>query len=443
MKVVVEKNMIDAMIEIADYARQWWYRCRRPRNLEEALKQVLPPRLVEAVAAEVDTPDLIEQLALRSYYEVETLLEMVAERLSLGFTTELHAPTAVLIEQASLAIAELQSVLAIPQNSEVARFLLIVSNPDMIDQAAFQELGIPIVLSTGSLIAEAWKKYEWSKGQFAPQVSEGQVFSVLKQLAEDAALCGASEAFLGHPQAERYEFFAQGRVYSGKIHPAIYPLLLDKFQHTLKIAKSYNDGLLASIRVTVTRNFERPVFCLTWTGETTPDLVSRTSSPPEVISSQAPSPTPSLTSETPDARPRCVLVVDDDSRFLSILTKILEGKGWKVWPAENGTEALSFLEEHAASPDLVVTDVHMPEMDGGSLLQKIKLLDFQIPVIVLTSDENHLLEAELALTGADAFVRKQEDPRILLAWCNNLVHRRAHLASPSIALSNGTGAHHV
>ena len=65
----------------------------------------------------------------------------------------------------------------------------------------------------------------------------------------------------------------------------------------------------------------------------------------------------------------------------------------------------------------------MPQLDGALFLKRLRQFDAEQPVIILTSDSDQLLEAELAMLGANAFVRKDDDLRVLLAWCHSLWQR--------------------
>ena len=62
-------------------------------------------------------------------------------------------------------------------------------------------------------------------------------------------------------------------------------------------------------------------------------------------------------------------------------------------------------------------------MDGGSFLARVRKRFSDLPIVMLTSDEDDLLEIELVELGADAFVRKCDDVRVLVAWCSNLSSR--------------------
>jgi CheY-like chemotaxis protein len=90
-----------------------------------------------------------------------------------------------------------------------------------------------------------------------------------------------------------------------------------------------------------------------------------------------------------------LLLVDDDAVNRRRMAKILREKGWKVHEAENGRAALAVLEH--TTPDLVLLDLIMPEMDGFAFLAEFrKFPQFcEIPVVVITSKD--LTEAERQL----------------------------------------------
>ena len=82
---------------------------------------------------------------------------------------------------------------------------------------------------------------------------------------------------------------------------------------------------------------------------------------------------------------KTILVVEDD-KFISNALKIkLEKEGFKVMIAYNGIEGLAILEKNQA--DLILTDILMPEMDGISMLSRIKEMGMipRIPTIILTN----------------------------------------------------------
>ncbi len=82
--------------------------------------------------------------------------------------------------------------------------------------------------------------------------------------------------------------------------------------------------------------------------------------------------------------PYHILIVDDEEGMREFLSILLENEGFKVYCASGGIEALKILEEKNYI-NLVVTDIRMPDIDGLSLLRKIKELNSEIPVIMITA----------------------------------------------------------
>jgi DNA-binding NtrC family response regulator len=77
-----------------------------------------------------------------------------------------------------------------------------------------------------------------------------------------------------------------------------------------------------------------------------------------------------------------VLVVDDDVEVRRLLVRRLSRLGYDVVEASDGIEALALVEQE--TPDIVITDMSMPRLDGAGLIEAIRRVDPEIPVIVLT-----------------------------------------------------------
>jgi signal transduction histidine kinase/CheY-like chemotaxis protein len=113
---------------------------------------------------------------------------------------------------------------------------------------------------------------------------------------------------------------------------------------------------------------------------------------------------------------KTVLIAEDDVRNIFALTKLLEPHGAQVTVARNGREALEMLER-AASPDLVLMDVMMPEMDGLEAIRKIRIQErwAKLPIIALTAkampdDRDSCLQA-----GASDYISKPLNADVLLS----------------------------
>lgn len=101
-----------------------------------------------------------------------------------------------------------------------------------------------------------------------------------------------------------------------------------------------------------------------------------------------------------------ILLVDDDPAMLDILTLLLEAEGIQVTGAVDGEEA--YQKFQTAMPDLVVTDVMLPKIDGWKLCQKIKTDPDakHVPVLVVTAKGEQISELMSYESGADAYISK-------------------------------------
>ncbi|MCP4418144.1 MAG: response regulator transcription factor [Chloroflexi bacterium] len=125
--------------------------------------------------------------------------------------------------------------------------------------------------------------------------------------------------------------------------------------------------------------------------------------------------------------PRLVLVVDDESRMRRFIRMNMELEGYQIVEAENGLVALEQIRQH--TPDLVIMDVMMPEMDGFETLKLLREIS-TVPVILLTvkSDEDDKIQG-LSL-GADDYVTKPFSPRELVTRVTAVLRRAEWPAPP-------------
>jgi DNA-binding NarL/FixJ family response regulator len=100
-----------------------------------------------------------------------------------------------------------------------------------------------------------------------------------------------------------------------------------------------------------------------------------------------------------------VVIADDHDLFREILTLTLEGAGMDVvYAASTGREAVDAVNKH--TPDLVLLDVVMPEMDGLAALSVIKFMFPEIPVIMITAMVDPLYFARAGELGAEGYYSK-------------------------------------
>ena len=144
---------------------------------------------------------------------------------------------------------------------------------------------------------------------------------------------------------------------------------------------------------------------------------------------------PLLTTETiPDQKDNflynkstpTVLVVDDNEELLAFIMETLKGN-YKITTAKSGEEALEKIDEQM--PELIISDVMMPGIDGFELCTKLKneLKTSHIPVVLLTAKSGEESEYEGLKTGADYFVEKPFFPHILSQLIDNILATRKNL----------------
>ena len=79
-----------------------------------------------------------------------------------------------------------------------------------------------------------------------------------------------------------------------------------------------------------------------------------------------------------------ILVVDDESAVLNLITALLKTRGYKTLGATNGREAFALFKEHEKDINLLITDVVMPEMNGIELAVQVRSLRPNLPVLFVS-----------------------------------------------------------
>jgi two-component system, response regulator, stage 0 sporulation protein F len=78
-----------------------------------------------------------------------------------------------------------------------------------------------------------------------------------------------------------------------------------------------------------------------------------------------------------------ILIVDDQYGIRILLNEVFQKEGYQTFQAANGFQALEIVEKH--SPDLVLLDMKIPGMDGIEILKRMKVIDQDIRVIIMTA----------------------------------------------------------
>jgi two-component system chemotaxis response regulator CheY len=120
---------------------------------------------------------------------------------------------------------------------------------------------------------------------------------------------------------------------------------------------------------------------------------------------------------------RAILFVDDSAFFRSRLRAALESPDYDVHSVSNGAEALDWIAHHPPA-DLVITDLHMPDLDGIGLIERLRAdrSYHHVPIFVLTSGAEPEEKEQVRAAGATAWIVKPFDRDKLVTAIEKVVH---------------------
>jgi DNA-binding response OmpR family regulator len=116
------------------------------------------------------------------------------------------------------------------------------------------------------------------------------------------------------------------------------------------------------------------------------------------------------------------MLVEDDARLAELVTEYLSGYEFAVDLVSRGDQALERFK--ALSPDVVVLDLMLPGLDGMVVCRQIREMS-EVPILILTAREDSYDEVSGLEQGADDFLNKPVQPRVLLARLRALMRRTA------------------
>ena len=121
-----------------------------------------------------------------------------------------------------------------------------------------------------------------------------------------------------------------------------------------------------------------------------------------------------------------LLVIDDDSAVTDLLTLLLKSNGFDVTATNNSADGLGMIRE--TSPDVVILDLMMPEMDGWQICKAVREFS-QVPIIILSALNDPSMIASVLDAGADDYLTKPTPSRVLIAHINRLLNRSGSVNS--------------
>jgi type IV pilus assembly protein PilB len=123
-------------------------------------------------------------------------------------------------------------------------------------------------------------------------------------------------------------------------------------------------------------------------------------------------------------QPKKILLAEDNEVTLKLIGNYLEAENYLITKARTGVEALKLAFQQ--KPDLIITDLMMPELDGIGLIKKLKsqLVTRYIPIIMLTVKSDLDSEVTAINAGADDYITKPVNAKRLLARVGRLIQRQ-------------------
>ena len=133
-----------------------------------------------------------------------------------------------------------------------------------------------------------------------------------------------------------------------------------------------------------------------------------------------------------------ILIVDDEADILTLLSYNLEKSGFRVHEAKDGPEAIKLAI--SKTPDLILLDVMLPDMDGMEVLKRLKQDDrtSHVPVIMLTAKGEEVDKIVGFELGAEDYVTKPFSPRELILRVKAVLKRKSRPITASIPMAYKT-----
>jgi CheY-like chemotaxis protein len=132
-----------------------------------------------------------------------------------------------------------------------------------------------------------------------------------------------------------------------------------------------------------------------------------------------------------------ILVVEDSKDSREMIRLLLEGLSYRILEARNAKEALDLA--CTETPDLILTDFNLPDIDGTTLIKRLRKLGdkmSRIPVIMLTAHDGGNLDELAMAAGCTAFLTKPVNFEVLEKTINTLLEESRELNGPVNGISH-------
>ncbi len=394
------------------------------KDLLSALSSLISyAELEQVLARSKKRSDLLSAAALQLGISEHDLLAQLGSTLDLPVLSALDTQIRQALEM-DLDLSDWEASGIFPYFCAGELTACICSDPHDLKMSGTLAQSLPVYLSSSALIARAFAvaKQAFTKQQALREVelaesNKALLDRLLSDLLQQARAYGASNLrILKRVDDCIYEFnTTAGQTARGLINAQVSPFLFNELSRSLReqscLSCLLENGESEKLIIRVISPEE--AYQLSWAAgseqnsQTVADLADR-----KYLQSIL-SNVNSLAGSVGTGR---ILVVEDNQTFIKLLTCFFKKHAIRATFQSSARAALSELERGIDLPQLIVSDLHIPEMDGSEFVQQLKsrpqLAD--IPVIMLTAAEDLDTELLMLEQGVAVFLPKSSDPRLLL-----------------------------
>lgn len=435
-----------------DYIRALFSGSKRMVSSLEVLSRMLKRYAYQNVLLHCnDWRCFLDEVAAELQVERHSLAREVAAQLRVEFIQELPS---IELEALTprLTLKECRQLGLMPLSNAGRITGLICTDPERVQRLAAEFRTLPIYIGLWLDIEAAITAAEMLEGTKTKAESvdlkerdklkdsgSKAVDTVMSLLVSEVESFGASEVsvIFGADSIE-YEFVtSDSKRASGAINSKVAKGLRERLeQSNVNLKDTTNATKLLSIA-----KIGPERYVLTWgekAKESEPKLNAAINNPPtlsivksdSVAQVEEPSALPqrSAPSKRVDfsTKQPLVLVLDDNPTFSLVLERFFSRQKMDVKIYTSTDSAIVAFERGEVKPDIIVCDLHLPGKSGLALLDQVRREQFrQVPFIMLTSDDDVESEIKVLSLGADAYVTKNQDPRILSAHVERLLKQRS------------------
>lgn len=371
--------------------------CKTPENIFETIKILASSELIEKLPPDIAEENLIDEVSRLAQFNKEKLYNLVSNLLRIEYISEIHTPSINLINQFGMGVETLKAIPAVPQapNKSQSYYTLCTANIQKLDKEYLKRKGIKISLSNKDAISDTWDIYDKQEASIS-NMNIKIIVQTLEKLAHSLRPYRIRNVKI---LPQKYTFKTKQGEFVGdldaNLHKALVALIKNKKTYKLK-SKQYKNLQLIYEPTNITFKWQ----CYKRTQKNKSTQIKNTKHE--------------------------LLLVEDNKAYGTIVSSILNKQGFNISQCANGDSALKFLASHNYEPDAIICDMHMPMMDGLGFVKKMRSFGAQTPILMLTSEDDPEIELKLAESGADAYIKKSENPEILIAWCKRLIERNNH-----------------